>query len=306
MKVKILATAAAFGLLLVAGCSTIAEPDQVGLYYDKGNSDGYHFDKCIDPGTTGDSEWNNEVVYLPTSLRTWNIAPEHGDDNKAITVATKPEPSQPSGVQVNVWVTTNFYLNTYCDADGGVVKNFWEKVGRRYGANTDEGWKAMLFATFEPVLQKTIQDIIRTYGADDLVGNVGGVREKAQQDVATEFTTELQRTVGGAFFCGPTFNRSKAECPPVELLIRDIDYTDPGIQDARNAKQKAIEQAAAAVATAQGEVDAAKKRGELYNNPAWVKLQLAQAQLEAIKACSANPNCTIIIGADGNVLLNQK
>jgi hypothetical protein len=307
MKRKIIAVVSLAALLAALGaCSTISDPDKVGLYYDKGNSDGYHFDKCIDPGTTGDAEWNNEVIYLPTSLRTWNIAPEHGDDNKAITVATKPEPNQPSGVQVNVWVTTNFFLNTFCDNNGGVVKDFWEKIGRRYAADGDDGWKAMLFATFEPVLAKTIQDRIRAYGADELVGNVGGVREKAQEEIAAEFTEELKRTVGGPYFCGPTFNRAKADCPPVELLIRDIDYTDGGIQDARNAKQKAIEQAAANVAAAQGEVDAAKKRGELYNNPAWVKLQLAQAQLEAIKACSANPNCTIIIGADGNVLLNQK
>jgi hypothetical protein len=164
----------------------------------------------------------------------------------------------------------------------------------------------MLQQVLVPTLEKVTQDVIRTYGADELVGNIGGVRAEAQKKISDLFTIELKRVVGGDYFCGPSYNRASKDCPAIEILIRDVDYNDPGIQEARNAKQKAIEMAAAAVAQAQGEVDAANKRGELYKNPAWVKLQLAQTQLEAIKACASNPNCTIIIGADGNVLINQK
>jgi hypothetical protein len=306
VKTRLRIAVACTALGLLSACSTVSDPDQVGLYYDKGSSDGYHFDTCIQPGTTGSAEWNNEVIYLPTSLRTWNIAPEHGDDTKPITVSTKPEANQPSGVQVNVWPTTDFYLNSFCDEHGGVVKDFWEKIGRRYHADTEDGWKAMLYATFEPVLQKTVQDVIRSYGADELVGNVGGVRAKAQEEISNEFAAELKRVAGGAFFCGPSFDRSKSECPDVEILVKDIDYTDPGIQDARNAKQKAIEQAAANVATAQGELDAARKRGELYNNPQWVQLQLAQLQLAQVQACASNPNCTLVLGLDGKIQVNTK
>lgn len=307
----------ATGALALSGCSTVAEPDKVGLYYAEGPSDGYKFQECIDPGDTGPAEWNNSVVYLTAAQRTWNIAPEHGDDNKPITVSTKPEANQPSGVQVNVWPTMNFYLNTFCDEHGGMIKEFWEKIGRRYNADTEEGWRNMLHAALVPVMQKVIQDVIRSYGADELVGNIGGIRAEAQQKISALFTTELKRITGADFFCGPTFNRGSKECPAIEILIKDVDYADPGIQEARNAKQKAIEMAAAKVAEAkgqaeaelakaEGEVAAAKKRGTLYSNPAWVKLQLAEAQLKAIQACAANPQCTIIIGADGNVLINNK
>lgn len=303
--------------VLATGCSTVAEPDRVGLYYMEGPSDGYKFDACIDPGTTGPAEWNNSVVYLPTSLRTWNIAPEGGDTGAAVVVSTQPETNQPSGVQVKVWSTTNFFLNTFCDQNGGVVKPFWENIGRRYKADTDDGWRNMLVQILVPALEKATQDVVRSYTADALVGNVGGVRAEAQDKISTQFTAELKRLAGGDYFCGPGFNRSKSECPEIEMLIRDVDYADPGIQDARNAKQKAIELAAAKVAEAegnakaqvaqaQGEVDAAAKRGTLYENKAWVQLQLAQKQLEAIQACASSDKCTIIVGSNGNVILQQK
>lgn len=303
--------------VLATGCSTIAEPDKVGLYYMEGPSDGYKFDKCIDPGSTGPAEWNNSVVYLPTSLRTWNIAPDGGDTGAAVVVSTQPEPNQPSGVQVKVWSTTNFFLNTYCDKSGGVAKQFWENIGRRYKADTDDGWRNMLVQILVPALEKATQDVVRSYTADALVGNVGGIRAEAQDKISSQFTSELKRLAGGDYFCGPGFNRGKPECPEIELLIRDVDYADPGIQDARNAKQKAIELAAAkvaeaegnakaAVAQAQGEVDAAAKRGTLYENKAWVQLQLAEKQLEAIKACAASDKCTIIVGSNGNLILQQK
>lgn len=311
------AAVAATALLGLSACSTIAEPDRVGLYYLEGPSDGYKFDKCIEPGQTGDAEWNNSVVYLPTSLRTWNVAPSGGDTGDAVVVSTTPEPGQPSGVQVKVWSTTSFYLNTFCDANGGVVRDFWEKIGRRYGADTDKGWQSMLIQVLVPALEKATQDVVRSYTADALVGNINGVRAEAQEKISAQFTQELKRLAGGDYFCGPSFNRSSKECPAIEMIIRDVDYADPGIQDARNAKQKAQEQAAAkiaeaegnakaAVAQAQGEVDAAAKRGTLYENKAWVQLQLAQKQLEAIQACAQSDKCTIVIGSNGNLILQQK
>lgn len=290
------ATALMFGL---GACSTIADPDAVGLYYNQGNSDGYQFDSCIEPGKTGDAEWNNSVVYLPTNLRTWNIAPQDGDSSQPVVASTKPEQGQPSGVEVKVWTTTSFYLNTFCDKDGGAIRQFWEKVGRRYGADTEDGWKKMLQQTLVPTLEKTTQAVTRLYSADALVGNIGDVRTEAQKAISAAFTAELKRLVGGDFFCGPAFNRARNTCDPIELIIRDVNYNDEGIQAARNEKQKAVEFAAARVAEAQGVVDAAKKMGELYQNRAWVELKKAELQYQSIQACAANPNCTLVLGADG-------
>lgn len=300
MRKGLLAVAAA-GALLLTGCAEIAEPDVVGLYYMEGQSDGYKFGHCIDPGKSDDWVANNSVVWLPNNLRTWNIAPQGGDTNVPITVSTKPEPNQPSGVQVNVWSQVGIMLNTNCDGgkDSTIVQ-FWERIGRRYGADTDAGWNVMLLNTVVPALEKSTRVVVRNYAADPTVA--GTNLPEIQQAVSVEFGKELKRLAGGDFFCGPTFNRATKTCPSVEVLIKDVDYTDPGIQQARNNKQKALEQAAAAVAAAQGELDAAQKLNELYQNRAWVELEKAKLQLEIAKACGQNPNCRMIMGADGTIV----
>lgn len=325
---KRILTAVAVAALLLSGCSTIAEPDHMGLYYLEGNSDGYRFDACIEPGQTGDAEWNNSVVYLPTSLRTWTVddMPDPGrpgqfviaagaDSADVAIVSTKPQPDQPSGVQVKVSTKTNFNLNTFCDKDGGVAKVFWEKIGRRYKADTEAGWKDMLNAELVPIQKAIIRDVIREYSADPLIANENGIQGEAQKKVSDRLAVEFNRISGGNFFCGPSFNRAKPECPALELLIISAEYADPGIQAARNEKQKQLELAAAKIAAAEGEARAlvAKANGErdaaaalagLYNSPGWVSLQKTISTNQAlVEACKAAKECRLIVGADGNLIM---
>lgn len=299
MKKKLIALVAALALLTLTGCAEIAEPDKVGLYYMEGQSDGYSFGHCIDPGASDDALWNNSVVWLPNNLRTWNIAPDGGDTKTPITVASKPEKDQPSGVQVNVWSQTNLMLNTTCKDKDSVVVKFWERLGRRYGADTEEGWKAMLLNTVIPALEKATRVAVREYSADELVA--GTVIPDLQSKVSAQFALELKRVTGEDYFCGPAFDRASGKCPPVELLVKDIDYADPGIQEARNNKQKALEQAAATVAEAEGKVRAAAAQDALYRNAQWMALEQAKIQLEIAKACAASSKCTMVLDSSGNV-----
>lgn len=309
--------------LSLSGCTSVTEPDQVGLYYFVGDLEGYEFDHCTEPSKTDDMTFNDEIVYLPIGLRNWLVADRDGADSRtAVTVSTAPETGQPSGVQVKVWSNTSFKLNTYCDTSGGVAKVFWETIGRRYKADTPDGWRDMLNKIFVPALEKATQDVIRSYKADDLVGNIAtataptGVRAEAQTKIAAAFTLELKRATGGDFFCGPVFDRVKADCPGIEILISDVDFSDAGIQEARNEKQKAVELAAAKLATAQGEAasllaeakgkaDAAAQLNKLYANPNWVRLQDTILKTQAlIEACKAAKECKLIVGADGNLIMS--
>lgn len=287
----------------VAACAETAPPDGVGLYYMLGPSDGNHFGHCFDPGSADDPIWNNEIHYLPTSLRTWNIAPAGGDTSTPITVNSAPEDGQPSGVQVNLWMQTNFSLNTFCgdnneDANSPIVQ-FWEKLGRRYEADTTEGWKTMLMNTIVTALETSSRSVVRGYTADSLVS--GLVREEVQQKIATLFQTEILRVTGAEYFCAPTFSRvgvnsNAPDCGNVEILLKDVDYTSPLIQDARDKKQAAIEEAAALVAQAKGQLEAANAQKELLNNPGWLELEKARILADA---CKESPSCTIVFGGSG-------
>lgn len=313
---KALIAAAAVAALVLSGCSTSADPDYVGLYYMKGSSDGYQFGECIQPGQIGDFEWNNEVIFLPTNLRTWVIDDAEGSDQKEeIVVTAAPTEGQPSGVPVRVATKTAFYLNTFCDENGGVAREFWEKIGRRYKADTAEGWRDMLLKEFVPVQKSIIKDVARKYQADPLIANKDGIQTDAAKEITEKLATEFNRIAGGKFFCGPSFNRNKPDCPALELLIIGVELADPGVQAARNEKQKQLELAAAKLAAAQGEANALieKARGEaeaaaklqaLYNSAGWVELQKTIANTQAIiEACTAAKECKLFVGSDGNLVM---
>ena len=72
-----------------------------------------------------------------------------------------------------------------------------------------------------------------------------------------------------------------------------------------NNKQKALEQAAAQVAEAEGKVRAAAAQEQLYKNQAWMQYQLALLQLQGIQACAQSAKCSIVMGVDGQILVNQ-
>lgn len=304
-RAAVIAVVAVLGLGAVTACSEIAPPDQVGLYYMEGQSDGYKFGHCVEPGASDDWLANNSIVWLPTNLRTWNIAAKGGDTDKPVTVQSAPEKDQPSGVQVDVWSQTNFMLNTSCaNGKDSPAVQWWERIGRRYGADNDTGWKDMLYATVVPALETALRNVVRNYNADPLVAGV--VLAEVQDRVSAAFQTELKRLVGADFFCGPTFDRASGKCPPVQVLVKDVDYTDPGIQAARNEKQAAIEKAAAAVAEAEGKVRAAAAQAQLYQNQAWIELEKAKIELAKVEACAKNPSCTIILGSSGGTIVQAK
>lgn len=298
-------TVALVGAMLAASaaaCSEIAAPDQVGLWYAQGQIDGNQFDHCVEPGQTDEVKWNDSVYWVPNNLRTWNLAPAGGDTNQPLIVTAKPDPGQQSGLEVNIWTQVNFMLNTYCGADNkdanSPLVQWWQRLGDRYDADTDEGWVRMLNNTIVPALEKA-KNVLRTYTADELV--LGAVWADAEKQFGETFSTELERLAGGDYFCGPDFVRTKADCSPVQVSIKDVDYRDPGIQAARNDKQKAVEQAAAQVAAAEGQVRAAAAQQSLYNNPVWVQLENAKIQLEIAKACAASSKCTMVLDSSGKV-----
>lgn len=327
----------------LTSCATRAPSDSIILYYAAGAGENREFEECIEPGTAGSYPMDDEIFELPTSLRTWNIRPEGGDSDKPIVSGTKPGqpigpdgrptgPTQP-GPEVNLWTTTDFYLNTDCtEGKNSPIVQFWERTGRRYGISNngedgfDDGkWKQMLLNTLAPALEKAIRENTRSYTPDDLDANVNGVWGALERQLGVAFNAALREKVGGDYFCGPSYQRGqdvewdeyaptgvdangvpvfkterrRGKCPPVRVSITDVGYANGDIARARADVYAAEQRAKAALIDAQSKADVAAKLESVGNSAVYVELERIKAQLAAAEACRSNPNCTVVIDGSG-------
>lgn len=307
------AVTAAVAVVSMAACSTRPSPDEVYLFYMNGSFDKKDFKECVSPNGKGPWQANNDVFALPTSLRTWNIRPSGGDTDQAIRSSSKPGANGQPGPEVAVYATAEFYLNTNCDGGkNSPVVQFWEKTGRRYhvsnenGEFSDDGWHTMLLNTLVPAEEKAIREATKNYSADELDANANGVWKRIEESLGATFLAELKAKTGGDYFCGPTYNRASGQCPPLRISITDVNFADPGITEARARVFKAEQDAKAALIAAQSQVDVANKLSTAGKDAGYVRLKELETQLAAAQACSANPNCTLIVGDAAGVNVNAK
>lgn len=285
----------------LGGCTITPQTDEISLHYHGGPLEGNSFDRVILPGEAA-GNWNvaDTTIDLPTSLRTWNIDPAEGADQRSAIVAPSSD-----NVPVAVWLQVNMLLNTNTDDlgedfEGGTLRKFWETIGKRYEADTDVGWIDMMKVTVVPALKKAVTDTVRAYESDPLVYNTDGVYVEVQSQIGQRFLEELERLSGGQFFCGtsfvPTWRGGDGSCPNVELILTDIDFNNPAIQTARDSRRVAEEEAAAALIEAEGLTAAQEELNTALNDPAYLEYLIAQMQLQAAQACAQAPNCTFING----------
>lgn len=334
IKKMVTLLAAVFLLAGLAACSTRPPSEEIWLIYSAGSGDDKKFKECVEPGTKGPSVVDDEIFSLPTSLRTWNVANDDGADSKTpFVVASLPAAGSPAGPQMSVWATVDFYLNTDCDITSANPKGtatspvvqFWEKTGRRPWVDgkgiasdgesnfNEDAWIKMLKNILVSVEGALLQTEGRKYAADDLDSNANDVWTKMEKDMSGRFNEAIRAKVGGDYFCGVTYDRKKDECPPVVIDITSIDYNDPSVQTARNEVLAAKIRAEADVTRARAQLEKAKILAEANNSPGYLELarleaelEIARMQLEAAKACSANPNCTLVVGATGGVNVGTK
>lgn len=334
-------TALLAGVTLLAGiaaCSTIAEPDQVVLQYTGGSLDGSKFKGCIPPTGKGDMQGNNHNFVLPTSLRSWNITlpGQGGDTDQPIITSSLPGPNGEPGPKMAVYGKLEFYLNTSCgkdDADlNAPLPQFWEKTGRRFSADTAEGWTNMLKNTIVPAETTAIKEQVKQYDDDALDANLDNIYDKIEVQAGQAMLKSLEQTgVGASFFCGPAYKRNTdvkwteatldatgkvvevektGQCPPLRIDITEIEFQDAGIQAARNNVRKAQDQAKADLAAAKAKLDEANILAQANRNGAYLEferlerdLQIAKERTRQVELCAANPQCTVIV-SDGSAGVN--
>lgn len=240
--IKKIAAVATAGLLIfgTAACASRPATNEIYLYYTAGAGEDRKFEECIDPGKSGSYPVDDELFSLPTDKRTWNIQPAvrdakgvvigngGADSNDPIVAGSLPKPilndkgvetGSRTGPAVNVWLTTDFYLNWDCDTEknGGKgdanspVVQFFDRTGRTAQISDAEAnfslenWRKMLRSTVATVEFDAIQAETRKFDADALDANTGDVYAKMEAALGPAFQRALIAKMGGEYFCGVEF-----------------------------------------------------------------------------------------------------
>lgn len=298
-----------FGIMFLAGWGSVPV-DKVGLHYSGGPIEGQKFVKVIEPGTGAQFlGLRDKLVHLPITQRDYVASDDLNADGPPIVAPAK------GGVEMRFEVAAYFALNT----GDQIVRRFYERVCVKFGCTSDQGWDRMLDVTFRRPIEQAIQQAIRGYTVNELYAGVSAegsgetdaenVLVRVQEEIAVDLKDNINTVLGGAYFCGPSFDRTTPdECPDFEFQIVEVVPTKEAVINAFSdnaASQQEIisaeNRAAAAVAEAQGQADAAARIADLFTDPNYI----AYLQAQAMQECARNSNCTLVVTPGGtNVNVN--
>ena len=215
------------GVIIVAaaGCGTISTaPDQVGLEYKGGPLSATRFDRCVGASTRDIQAPGDTNVVLPAGQRTFDFSGAHGSDSSPIGVVSK------DNVSMTVSGVATFSLNVRCE----VLRSFWERIGRKYHVDGDDGWVAMLNTYFKQPLDRAMDQEAKKYDWQQLYTSAD-VKEQWEAAVGALAVRLVAEQAGGQFFCGPNYTGTGA-CGSFALTLQN-PVPPQNIIDANNANE---------------------------------------------------------------------
>lgn len=286
--------------------------NKVGLHYNGGPIEGQSFERIIQPGSGAQFLGPRDTLaLLPTDQRSYVTC--HADnvdgdtcDGPDIVAATK------GGAEMRFRIGVSFKLNT----GNEIVQKFYEQICRKFDCASGDGWDKMLKVQFRGPIEQAIQQSVRNYTVDQLFagvdpdGDATSILEDVQTAIAADLKDNINNFVGGAYFCGPGFDRDNPKvCPDFQFQITDAVPTSKSVRDAfssnlASAQKKITAQnnADAEVAEAEGKRRAQEALAGLYTDQDYI----AYLEALALQTCAGNNNCTLIVGNSGGVLVGPK
>ena len=280
--------------------------DEIGLHYGDGPIEGEHFEKIIEPGSGAQFLGiSDKLVKLPVTQRDYTACPGDGVcDGGPIVASTR------GGAEMTFNIGVTFTLNT----KDSVIREFNEQICTKFDCTEDEGWDDMLRVNFRGPIEQALQQSVRQFTVDELYAGVPAagsevegeeavaILEQVQQVIATDLKENINKFVGGDYFCGPSFDRNNPDvCPDFQFQITDATPVDEGVKNAfadNVASQQQVitaqNNANADVAEAEGQRRAQEALEGLYSDPNYI----AYLEALALQTCAANQNCTLIVGGD--------
>lgn len=213
----------------VAGCSAAVAPDKKGLEYDAGPMSGTKFSNCANPGTREYKGPGDKIILLPVGQRTYEFSTnEKSRDTGPIDVVSK------DNLTMTVSGVATFALNSDCKT----LRKFWEGIGIKYKADTDDGWEKLLATYIKQPLDRIMDQESKKYGWLQLYSDPE-VKRQWETAVGTAVVAQVNSLAGGEYFCAPTYSGS-GPCGSFSLNLQQPVPPQPVVDSLANA-QKAIQ-----------------------------------------------------------------
>ncbi|MFI6485226.1 hypothetical protein ACIBH1_45460 [Nonomuraea sp. NPDC050663] len=284
--------AAAFlGAVVLTGCSVETETNEQAIDYDYDMFSGTtEKESCVAPGQRSWLDVNDYGVVLPADTRTFEFAgtPDAGRPGgflvKEGAEAGPITVSAAGNITMLVSGVAAFDLTTNCDT----LDAFWRKVGRKYAADTPEGWRRMLGVVVQQPLDRAMDAAAKPYTWEQLSGdnNIKQAWEKEVARLAQEFVKEQ---TGAEYFTNFKLTL-QMPVPPASL------------QDAKTAKEVAAQRNEAQIAEntrAATESEQIKKLVEILGRDGAVAWKAAQLQAEVLMKAVERGQLQVYVAGNG-------
>ncbi|MGA4995843.1 SPFH domain-containing protein [Nonomuraea bangladeshensis] len=213
---------AAAALLAVTACSVTTDTNEVGLDYDYDSWAGETtIEGCVSPGQRAWQDINDVGVIYPADQRSFDFSDNAGAESKPITVVSK------DNLEMSVAGVATFYLNQDCKA----LQAFHEKVGKKFAADTPEGWARLLSVYIKQPLDRAMDAAAKKYDWKQLFADPA-IKQAWETEVGTLAQQFIKEQAGADFFTQFRFTLQQPQPPQ-------------NVRTALAAAQEAVEQNAA-------------------------------------------------------------
>lgn len=312
-------------IVLIVGASfNRVQSNEWGCLFGGGLTEDKGLKEVIAPGKSGGMTVFDNLITIPSDDRIYAI---DEDPNTAdfgaqpIIVPAKGTTVDSAGiVQVTVPVQVRFTINeNACELYQNYLKKYQSEGLNWNGTDNPQdpgGWAKFLNLQMNQVLITTIRSQLGDQTYVDLYTNFANY-PTIQKNVSVALSASLRASLGGDFFCGPSYTYDgKADgklegngCPPLEITIKVIEPVDPQFltnlktivanQEALklidSEQEKAIAQAEADKETAIAKAEAERDR-KLAQTAADEATALAETEAQrAIELAEAEKNTAVAI-----------
>ena len=222
-----------------------------GLAYSGGPFDDNRFIANLEPGAkrkliaSHPLDWLQRSYGYPETQRDYIISSKSNEGDE-IGVDFIKYPSSDS-VMMTFNIALYFDPNWTAPAKGyrgGMIQKFHERIGIKYDAWTDEGWKNMLRAKFRKQIENALQKQAAQYTAEEIY-TTG--KFEIEKNIGRDIDDRIERVLGDKYFKDFRLRITKAEPPKaVKNAYNKKKAAEVGIEEQKALVEQANQQAKAA------------------------------------------------------------